>query len=295
MVDKKVDKKVDKQGITELEREILHLLTEQYLTPNKIAIKRNCSRQAVYKIIKSLKDKGIINKQYRKVDKIRCTLQPVNLLRLHGQEFNIKILYKGQQYKKLINKLIDIDGNSIRCYRNSIEVYSGHSFYGETVQKVTARSIRYFERLFMRIENDMKVIIVKSRKDNITMVKSHYAETGNEYAQECEKKGYKVRIYAKEDGKLWFMIDNSFNLHEAETVHTETARDDMDKIRKHFNDLRDNPHFRLSEVSKYMVYTTQQMSELASGLNVLVKLLKPQKQAKKPFKYANGDRPRYIG
>ncbi|MEX0596934.1 MAG: hypothetical protein WD512_10580, partial [Candidatus Paceibacterota bacterium] len=126
-----------KLSLSKAEKEVLFLLTQEFLTPKKIQIRRQTSRQATYKIIKSLKQKGAIRPNYLEnpmVDKSQPTCQPVNQkstksvnqIRLHGQEFNIKILYKDHRYKQLQGKanLINIDGNEIRLYRDSIEIYS---------------------------------------------------------------------------------------------------------------------------------------------------------------------------
>jgi len=255
---KKVDFKGKiEQSLTNAEQEVLTLLTQEFLTPKKIATRRRCTKQAISKIIKKLRKKGLINQFSEEVDKSRPTCQPLNSygyqnipsfpvehqIRLHGQEFNIKILYKDQRYKKILEKsnTINIDGNTIRLYRNSIEIYSGQSFYADDPQKATAISFQYWNRLFAKLENDLKLILIKPRAQNIKLVNQHYSEINNELAEECEKKAEKVRVYTTDDGKLWFLIDNSFNLHEAETTHPQTSKQDMgDVIKPFFNDLRDN-------------------------------------------------------
>lgn len=44
-------------GLTNIEKEVLHLLTDEFLTIKQIQIRRDCSFQAVYKIIKKIKEK----------------------------------------------------------------------------------------------------------------------------------------------------------------------------------------------------------------------------------------------
>ena len=216
---KKVDSKVEKSTkkglisgqvhpkITKTEADVLHLLTEEFLTPRQASIRRKKSKQAIYKTIQNLKKKGYLTSTYKKVDFSRITSQPRRQIRLHRQEFNIKIIFKDHRYERIRDnnkKVIIVDGNTIRLYRDSVEVYSGHSFFGSDVQKATARSFEYWNRFFVRLENDLNVILVKSRKQNITLVNQHYAEVDNELAVECEKKAEKIRIFTRDDGKLWF-------------------------------------------------------------------------------------------
>jgi len=265
--------------LTSTEKDILRSITIDYLTPKQVSIRRQCSVQAIYKIIKSLKEKGALTSTNEMVEKIRPTIQPKNQIRLHAQEFNIKILYKDTRYKQSIKKTntINIDGNTIRLYKDSIEIYSSQSFFADDVQKATVRSFEYWNRFFRKLENNLKVILIKSKSQNIKLVNQHYAETNNEFAEDCTTNGDKIRIYTRDDGKLWFLIDNSFNLHEAETVHPETAQKDMgDVIRPFFNDLRDNKPPTMSEMMGILKMSIEINKETAAGLNTLIQLRKPQ-------------------
>jgi len=304
---KKVEKKVENSDgslkLTAAEQEILHLLSEEFLSIKQIAIRRQTSDKAVYKVLSKLKKKGAINSAFREVENFRSTIQPSNhSIRLHGQEFNIKILYKDERYKKMAEKsnTVNIDGNTIRLYKNSIEVYSGHSFYADDAQKATAKSFKYWNRLFTRLEHDFKVILIKSRSQNVKLVNQHYAEINNELAEECEKKVYKIRTYGTKDAKLWFTIDNSFNLHEAETQHPQRAKQDMeDVVKPFFNDLRDKQPPLPSEIWKILAEVTKHEKEIGAGLNTVVALLKqktPQKKLPKSGGKVYPDEKRgYIG
>src|SRR3990167_5659123 len=91
------------QTLTQKEQEILFMLTDEFLTPRKIAIRRKTSHQSIYKTIKNLKKKGAFDIGFNRVAKNLSTLQPSDTtsklknqhqIRLHAQEFNINILYK---------------------------------------------------------------------------------------------------------------------------------------------------------------------------------------------------------
>jgi len=300
---KKVNKRGSKseyslQNLTKVEQEVLHLLKNEYLTPKQIAIRRKTSDKAVYKIIAKIKGKGVLGNRLKGVEKNRYTFQPQpnHKIRLHGQVFKINLLYKDNRYKKKLedSNLVNIDNNQIRLHRNSIIVYSENDFYGDTAQKATINSMAYWTRFFNRLEKDLGIIIVKHRKHNISLVKQHYAEINNELAEECERKAEKIRIYTKEDGKLWFTIDNSFNLSEAETQHRYTAEEDMEEIvQPHFNDLRNNRPPVPSEVWKIVAEITKHNHETAAGLNTLITLMniKP----KEDNELVPKEKPNYFG
>jgi DNA-binding CsgD family transcriptional regulator len=291
----------NKQKLTEAEQAVLILLTDEFLTTKKIAIRRKCSKQAVSKIIRNLKKKGAINKALKKVvfsQGTRQPRQPNREIRLHGQEFNIRILYKDLRYRDLLKKanFINIDGNSIRLYQGSIEVYINKSFEASTPQKATAASFTYFNRLLARLEHDLKVILIKPRSHNIKLVKAHYAETNNELAGGLIDTGEKIKVYATDDGQLWFTIDNSFNLREAETQHSKTAKQDMEEVvQPFFNDLRDNPLPLLSDLMRYLSEQAEANKETASGLAAVMLVLKSQMPKKTGPSDVTYTTPEYVG
>lgn len=295
--------------VTTTEEEVLYLLAKERYTPKQIAIRRKTGIRTVYKTIRSLRNKGLIDKQNNAVHEIKCTNElkrslETNQIRLHGQEINIKILFKDQRYEKKRQKanLLYIDGNTIRLYRDSIEIYLIQSFYGKNPQSALTESWSYMNRLLNRLELDLSIILRKSRYQNIKIVKAHYSEINNELAKEYEVDGKHFQVKADEDGKVWGLIDNSFNLHELETIHPETSKKDMEIVQKHFNDLRNNPQApSLSELAKVMqelMQTTKEIAlqnkETAAGLNAVIQLIKGKEQ---PFKEIKDQKtiPDYVG
>jgi len=270
-----VERGVESQDIilSKEQQEILLMITEDFLTPKQISIRRETNISAVYKTIKKLKEKGVLRWGGRKgVENFRTTPHPHlkqpkhsdksksfdRYIRLHAQEFNIEILYKTEQYEYFRQKsnIITIDNNTIRLYKTSIEVYSGKDFNAEDEVRATALSMQYWTKFFFKLEDYLKIILIKPRSNNIKIVNNHYAEVNNEIAKEYNRKKIKLHIYTKDDGKLWFTIDNSFNLNEAETQHPETAKNDMGKVKDFFNDIREKKSLLPSE-------TTQSISILS--------------------------------
>lgn len=283
------------------EQEVLYLLTTDFLTPNKIALRRNCSTQYIYKVIRNLKKKGALKLGFTKVAKTQPTTQPNNQIRLHGQEFNIKIIWKDERYTSTLSKAnqLHIDNNTVRLYKHSIEIYSGQSFLGDTAHKATSRSMEYWNKFLLRLEQELRVILIKSRSQNIKIVNAHYAQINNGLAKECEKDKHKVRIYTNDDGKLWFTIDNSFNLNEAETLHPQTSKQDMGEVvEPFFNDLRDNKPPLSSDIARYIQKTQIQIERLTQAqintqgqFDNLIKALTPRK-----LNGSNGNtKPDYFG
>ena len=266
--------------ISKVQSETLRLLTEEFLTINKIAIRRGVSDKAVYQTVQQLRKKGLLSKGYKSLENIQSTIQGNARFRLHGLEFNIQILHLSELYRKVRAKAnhIIFDGNTVRLYNKSIEVYCSKSFFGDSVQKVTVDSSKYINRLFLRLENEFKIIIVKDRVQNIKIVQAHYSEVNNGLAKDCNVNKDKINVYAS-DGRLWFLIDNSFNLNEAETVNPKTSKSDMETVvSPFFNDLRDNELVTMSQIKKMLFVIVKENKETVIGLNTVVQLLKNQMQ-----------------
>ena len=149
--------------LTTQQKEVYDLLTKEFLTPSKIAVIRGTSVQAVYKTITKLRQKGMLKGGFNKTLSTPSHFKPAfpveHKIRLHGQEFNAKIINSSFKYEKLRKKqnVIFFDGNTIRLYDKSIEIYSAEnrSFFGDDVQRATALSFAYWNRLFSRLEHHL--------------------------------------------------------------------------------------------------------------------------------------------
>jgi len=293
MVLKKTAKKTAKLGgsypkLTKTEQEVLFYLTKEFLTPKQISTRRGTKLRATYYTIEKLKEKGIINNHFAVVQKKGMWYQDSavyssNKIRFHALEFNIKILFKDYRYKKTFTKsnMLDIDGNTIRLYRDALEVYINTSFYGDSVEEARKNGFIYCEHLFKKIESRLNIIIKKPDHANIKLVKQHFAEVNNEFAKDLNSKKEKLQIRG-DDNKVYALVDNSHNLNEFECVHPEFAEDDMKIIKPFFDELRKNPT-TTTELMNFIVILLKNQNnmannikEMALSVNVLSKMFYPE-------------------
>jgi hypothetical protein len=251
-------------GMTFKEWKVYDLLVNKEFSQSAAAQRLKISRQAISKTIKRLREIGIFsdNNQEAKRGGMYSTILSTlgtpkknedlvkNSIRLHNMEYKIEFISKGQRYDLLRNahNAVVIDGNTVRLFENSLEVYVRKSFWGRNADEATAQGMEYMIKFFGRLENDLSVVLIKDRKHNIKLVNSHYSEVSNELAKDLNKRREKLSVRG-DDGKTWLKIDNSFHLHELETVHPEKSKHDMEKMKFFFDDIRKNDPPTLTELS----------------------------------------------
>lgn len=285
---------------TQEQEEVLNLIITEGLTPKQISIRRQTSTQNTYKIIGRLKKKGGISKTFGRVAKNLCTMQPQgHKIRLHGQEFCIGVLGGSKKYDKVREKsnFVRVRGHSVRLFTKSLEIYSSRSFYGDSVHDAVSSSVDHWNRFFVMLENEFDIIILKDRYQNIKLVKAHFAEVNNELARDCEVRGDKIKFRCNRDGKVYAIIDNSFNLHEFETVHPVSSQGDMAVFKPFFDDIRDKPHLVPSVQKECIDDIIKALSATVKVVDIVVKL---QKSVMSPPDFSesipkNELNPEYIG
>jgi len=273
-------------ALTPLEKEVLSLLTEEFLTVKEISIRRSCSVHAVYKVRSRLIKHGLINSANMPLLKSDAGVKfkggalPKPLkgkIRLHAEQFHIGIIFCDDRFRsQVLSKSglrFSLDDNTVMCYRNSIEVYSNTSFFGSSPCEADSLAVNYWNRFFMKLESRLKVVLIKQGHLNISRVRAEFADVDNELAKSVLKENQKVRIVG-DDSKTWLVIDNSFNLKECETTHPVTSKHDMQfVVQPIFNDWRNNPSLLPSHMSQAIFDTQKQLGEVATGLNILLKSL----------------------
>jgi len=102
--------------------------------------------------------------------------------------------------------------------------------------------------------------------------RQHYALVKNSLAEQYNRDGKKLQIYSN-DG-LWFVIDNSYNLNEVETVHPKTAVDDNTKLQNFFNGLKEAENYTPQIMMKAVTQNAENLDNYAVHLKSHVKSVK---------------------
>lgn len=202
------------------------------------------TKSSVYKRIQFLKRNCYIKKSRSfGGGTTQKVTQNKNPIRLHGQQWQIKILYKSSLYLEYLKKSNYINFKSFKCrlYKNSLTLWVLIDFVSNDPDSAHLESTNFLHGCLLKLENRLGLCLIKSGYQNLKEVKAHYAETNNEIAKEYNQKKKRLSIKAPEDLKEWLHIDNSLNLNEMEFTHSETANPDTNNICDQMNFLRSNP------------------------------------------------------
>lgn len=243
------------QKLTRTEAEVLSFLQNEGLTVTQIALRRKTSKQAVYKIRERLITKGYFNPEgclVGGVSSTSSTFSPssddvIGKIRLHAQQFRIGIIQKKENFEKIRkargNIIPDVLGCHVVVHSHCVEVYAKKQtvFYGVDEWSAMAQSMDFFQRVAVRLENDLDVVLVKAKHQNWEMVKAEWATEGSEVAKRHLEDNASLEVRTTDDGRVWFKADwsNPKGDPEHEAVHRRTGKPDSEEVNKHLNDWRD--------------------------------------------------------
>ena len=131
---------------------------------------------------------------------------------------------------------LEFKGRKIWLTNKSIVIYEKSSYLADTSKEAQDTAIQDLLSLMKSLEKYLQANFKTGRYYKFKVSRQHYSLVKNALAQQYDKEGNKLQVF-NEDG-LWFLIDNSYNLHEAETVHPKTSVDDNKKVQDYFNGVK---------------------------------------------------------
>lgn len=218
--------------------------------PSEIAREQGISKQKINYYLRRLKDEGLLKKKgYGVWETNFYSNQVGRTVRGHAFMWKVKIP-KHFQWKQLLeskhikyieqlNKTIRIMVNERKVWlgKNNIIIYEPESFFGRNAIESKKFAVLRLLTILNKIESLIGVSLKGKEGYSFKVSRQHYALIKNSLAIQCNKEGKHINVYNKKG--LWFLIDNSYNLEEAETVHKESGLLDSLGIQKYFNSHKD--------------------------------------------------------
>ena len=151
------------------------------------------------------------------------------LLKQHGFKFKpLKIFGGGQQ--------MEFRGRKVWLTNKSLIIFEKSSFMADTSIEARKHAVSTFLRIIKSFERYIRANLTCGGQYQFRVSRQHYSLIKNALAQQYDEQGKKLHVYT--GNGLWLLIDNSYNLHETETVHPRTADKDNEKVQDFFNGIK---------------------------------------------------------
>lgn len=132
-----------------------------------------------------------------------------------------------------------INGRITHLTNNSIVIYDRSSYFAEKAIEAKSNAVHSFISIVKKLERTLHADFTAGSDYKFRVSRQHYALVKNALAQQYNADGERLEIRSEGDNSLWFLIDNSFNLDEAEAVHPKTGMTDIEKVQKFFNGVKE--------------------------------------------------------
>jgi len=211
-------------------------------------------------------------------------------VRGHGFIFYLKIpklknwkkreryLYqKNINFKKIpYGQTITLKDRKIKLFDNSVIIYDRFSYISDLAKNTKSQAIYKFLEIVKSLERLLKADLSQNKRYKFKVMREHYGLIKNALARQYDRENKKLYCYC--DKGLWFIIDNSYNLHEAETVLLDQAISDNEGIQKFFNEMKETnyevtPKFMLNAIgnnTKTITLVLNNQVEFAKNLKAHV-------------------------
>jgi len=182
----------------------------------------------------------------KKPDSVRChgITATIKIPRLSGWNKREDVLKKLEiKYKRIPQgQRISFMDTKVWLCKDSIVFYLPYEWFADKAVQAKRQAMYDLITIIKKLEKRLKVgdngfKVGKGYK--IKFSRQHYSLIRNALARQYDKEKNKLFVY--DDNGLWLIVDNSYNLHELETVHPETAVTDNEKVQAFFNGLKTTP------------------------------------------------------
>lgn len=197
------------------------------------------------------------------------------LLKHAGIQFKpLKIFGGGQQ--------IIFKDRKVWLTDKSIIIYEPESFIAELAKESQSKALDHFMQLLKGLERHLQANF-EIHRSRFKVSRQHYALIKNALAKQYDQEGKKLECFYPGEG-LWFLIDNSFNLHEAETVHPKSAVPDNKKVQDFFNGIKQYEGFTPQFLTESIGQVTNSQVMFAQNMESHIKAIQELGQGVKELR-----------
>lgn len=162
-------------------------------------------------------------------------------------------------------------GRKVWLTNKSIIIYEKSSYLAPTGEISQKHAINELKKLLVGLESLLKASFRIGGKYYFQVSRQHYALVKNALAQQYNDQGEKLSVYSSNG--LWFVIDNSYNLDEAEALHAKTALTDIKKVQNFFNGIKKYEDFTPEFVVNSIAGVSQNQALYSKNIETHIKAI----------------------
>jgi DNA-binding transcriptional ArsR family regulator len=121
----------------------------------------------------------------------------------------------------------------------SIIIYDTASYFAEAALEAKQTALATHLGIIKHIERLLHTSFLSGSDYKFKVSSQHYALIYNALAKQYNTSGERLEVRTAKG--TWFIIDDSYSMDEAETIHPKTAMTDNRKVQNFFNGLKDIP------------------------------------------------------
>ncbi len=277
------------------EREVLGLMVSEGLrTPRQVAARLRIHPRTARQYIKTLRDAGLLNICGEPMGGVSGESgERKGRVRLHAVQFKAGII-GGVCRPRVIPRVL---GWRVVVNRSCVEFYGGGGcWFGRDESEAFGRCLDDVVRCAHRVSHDLRVILVKPRRNNWELVRAEWATEDSEVAREHEVRGVRLEVRGVEDGRVWLWGDWS----KKEPEHETRDKEDSEAVARRLNDWRENDpptdselYGMVGRLLSYQEQTQKQLRDVSATVNFLMRRLKQSEDGDVPGE--SRGRPYYVG
>jgi hypothetical protein len=192
---------------------------------------------------------------------------PDSKYRLHGILLTVPVRHRTEGYlrRMRISNVRSYNGCSVTLSPRFIKIRGAKDlfFWGVDPEDSLAQVEEWCQNFLVMLETRLDTVLLKSGSGFELFY--HLAEIKNDLAEEARVQRQKI-VVRGENGKVWLITDNSFNLDEMETVESRAAGEDMERVvAPYMNNLREHAHLLRAPSESWAMLDRQAVNNLELG------------------------------
>lgn len=134
---------------------------------------------------------------------------------------------------------IIVKDRKVWLLNKSIIIYDTSSYFAEAALQAKSKALATHLSIVKHVERLLHTSFLVGSDYKFKVSSQHYAMIYNALAKQYNEAGEKLEVRTAKGA--WFIIDDSYSMDEAETIHPTTAMTDNQKVQGFFNSLKETP------------------------------------------------------